>query len=148
MGLQPSPEQIRRRATAAWLGDAQGDLATAKSASAHRDEGTAPFAAAFHAQQAVEKGLKAMLIWHAIAYPSRHDLGLLASLLPAGSTTKGLVVAGLTVYAVEQRYIAGTSSPMDLDERPTWDDADAAIAVAENALAVMRADLRLAGWSA
>ena len=140
--------EVRSRAAAAWLADAAADLATARSASAHRDEGTAPFAAAFHAHQAVEKGLKAMLIWHAVEYPPKHDLGLLLGLLPAGSATKELTIAGLTVYAVEQRYVGAASNPMGLAERPTWDEADEAIEDAERALAVIRTDLEFAGWSA
>jgi HEPN domain-containing protein len=146
MGPQRSPEETRRRAASAWFADAGADLATAKSVSVHREEGTAPFAAAFHAQQVVEKGLKAILIWHAAEYPPKHDIGLLVGLLPAGSRTKELTIAGLTVYAVDQRYVAGASNPMEMIDRPTWDEADEAIAVAERALAVMRADLESAGW--
>ncbi len=114
----------------------------------HRDEGTAPFAAAFHAQQAIEKGLKALLVWHAVDHPPKHDLGLLMTLLPDGSRAKGLPVAGLTVYAVDQRYVAGASDPMAPSERPTWDEADEAIEEAQRALTVIRADLEAAGWSA
>ena len=55
-----SPEDVRRRAVGAWLTDAYADLANARSLAAHRDEGTTPFASAFHAEQAVEKGLKAL----------------------------------------------------------------------------------------
>jgi len=66
MGPQrPSPDELRRRAAGAWLTDAYADLANACSLAAHRDEGTAPFASAFHAEQAVEKGVKALLVWHA-----------------------------------------------------------------------------------
>jgi HEPN domain-containing protein len=148
MDPQPSSEEIRRRAASAWFADAGADLATARSASAHRDEGTAPFAAAFHAQQAVEKGLKAILIWHAIEYPPRHDIGLLVGLLPTGSGTKELTIAGLTAYAVDQRNVAGASNPMELSDSPTWNEADEAITVAESALAAMGVDLETAGWSA
>ena len=145
MAPQPSPEEVRRRAAAAWLDDAEADLANARTLSVHRDEHTAPFAAAFHAEQAVEKALKALLIWHGIDYPPKHDLGLLVSLLPAGTATRELTIAGLTVYAVEQRCVAGAWNPMNLDERPTWDEAEEAISTAENALSVASADLIAAG---
>ena len=141
-----APEEARRRAASAWLEDAEADLASARSLSLHRDEGTAPFGAAFHAQQAVEKSLKALLIWHGIEYPSRHDLGLLVGLLPEGTPVKDLRVAGLTVYAVDQRYVAGSADPMDLVERPTWDEADEAIAIAEKAVPMLTQDLTAGGW--
>lgn len=145
---QLSPEGVRRRAVGAWLTDAHAELASTRSLAAHRDEGTAPFAAAFHADQAVEKGLKALLVWHGVDFPPRHDLGLLAGLLPAGATMKELNVGGLTVYAVEQHCVAGTSDPMNLIDRPTWDEAEEAITVATEALSRVSADLASAGWAA
>jgi len=144
---QPSPEEVRRRAVGAWLTDAYADLANARSLAAHRDEGTAPFASAFHAEQAIEKGLKALLVWHAVDFPPRHDLGLLVGLVPAGATIRELNVGGLTVYAVEQRYVAGTSNPMSLHERPTWEEAEEAITKAADALSRVSADLASAGWA-
>ena len=147
MGPGPlSPEKLRRRAAAAWLADAFAELANARSLAAHPDEGTAPFASAFHAQQAVEKAIKALLVWHGVDFPPRHDLGLLLDLVPVGATVKDLNVRGLSVYAVEQRYAAGTADPMNLIERPTWDDAQAAIAEAGDALSRVSADLSSAGW--
>ena len=138
---QQSPEDTRRLAAQAWLDDAEADLANARSLSRHRDEGTAPFAAAFHAEQAVEKGLKSLLIYHGIDYPPKHDLGLLISLLPDGIPTPEVPVAGLTVYAVEQHYVAGAGNPMNLNERPTWNDAEEAISLAAQALAKISEDL-------
>ena len=143
----PAPEEIRRRAASAWLADALADLASARSLSVHRDEGTAPFGAAFHAQQAVEKALKALLIWLGMEHPSKHDLGLLVGLLPATASVRELTIAGLTVYAVEQRYVAGAADSIDLVERPTWDEADEAIDVAGVAVAAVTRDLVQAGWS-
>jgi HEPN domain-containing protein len=149
MGPQrPSPDELRRRAAGAWLTDACADLANARSLAAHRDEGTTPFASAVHAQQAVEKGIKALLVWHAVDFPPRHDLGLLVGLVPAGATLKERNVGGLTVYAVEERHGAGTSNPMNLIERPTWDEAEEAIREATDALARVSADLASAGWTA
>ena len=146
--LQPSPEEVRRRAAGVWLMDAYADLANARSLAAHRDEGTAPFASAFHAEQAVEKGVKALLVWHAVDFPPRHDLGLLVGFVPAGATIKDRNIGGLNVYAVEQRDVAGASNPMSLNERPTWDEAEEAIAEAAGALTRVSADLASAGWAA
>ena len=138
---QQSPDEARRRAATVWLEDAEADLANARSLSRHRDENTAPFAAAFHAQQAVEKGLKSLLIWFGIDYPPKHDLGLLVGLLPREIPASQLPVGGLTVYAVDQRYVTGAANPMNLNERPTWEDADEAISKAEDAVTVIAADL-------
>jgi HEPN domain-containing protein len=131
-----------------WLADALAELANARSLAAHPDEGTAPFTAAFHAQQAVENGIKALLVWHGVDFPPRHDLGLLLDLVPLGATIKDLNVRGLSVYAVEQRAAAGTADPMNLIERPTWEDAQEAIVEAINALSRVSADLSSAGWAA
>src|ERR1035437_9004424 len=130
-----SPDDTRRLAAEVWLADAEADLADASSLSRHRDEGTVPFAAAFHAEQAVEKGLKSLLIYHGIEYTPKHDLGLLIGLLPDGIPPPEVPVAGLTVYAVEQRYVAGAGNPMNLNERPTWNDAEETISLAAQALA-------------
>ena len=145
---QPSPEEVRRRAVGAWLTDAYADLANARSLAAHRDEGTAPFGSAFHAEQAVEKGVKALLVWHAVDFPPRHDLGLLVGLVPAGATIRELNLGGLTVYAVEQRHMASVLNPMNLNDRPTLDEAEDAIGEATDALARVSADLASAGWAA
>ena len=80
-------------------------------------------------------------MWHGIAFPARHDLGLLLDRVPAGSTVRVPGIRGLTVYAVDQRYVAGHGHPMDLDERPTWDDADEAVQAAAATLQRVSADL-------
>ena len=145
MARQSSPEELRRRAAVAWLDDARADLASARTLAVHRDEHTAPFAAAFHAEQAVEKALKALLLVHGVDFPPKHDLGLLVSLLPDGMRVKALNIAGLTVYAVEQRYASVGWDPERLNERPTWDEAEMAISRAEQALVAASADLAAAG---
>jgi HEPN domain-containing protein len=61
----------------------------------------------FHAQQAAEKGLKAVLAFHGIEYPFRHDLDeLLVLAQPYGVFDEPLTsqVSALTSYAVLTRY--------------------------------------------
>ena len=61
----------------------------------------------FHAQQAVEKSLKAILALYDIDYPRRHDLGeLLALILPLAPQIAPLEdrILRMTPYAVEARY--------------------------------------------
>jgi HEPN domain-containing protein len=63
--------------------------------------------ACFHTQQAVEKSLKAILAYHDIEYPWRHDLGeLLKLVIPLAPDIAPLAdqVLGMTPYAVEIRY--------------------------------------------
>ncbi|MCX7004787.1 MAG: HEPN domain-containing protein [bacterium] len=61
----------------------------------------------FHAQQAVEKALKAILSMHAIIYPKTHDLDELGAMVrqhvPTALTIVDEILA-LTEYAVQYRY--------------------------------------------
>lgn len=62
---------------------------------------------AFHAQQAVEKYLKAVLVRHQIYFPGTHDTGKILDLVeqrePAMVATLR-AAAGLTPFGVEVRY--------------------------------------------
>lgn len=60
----------------------------------------------FHAQQTLEKGLKAWLSWLNIPYPKTHDLRLLLALVDDnGHDVSGLWdIVEFNVYAVQFRY--------------------------------------------
>jgi HEPN domain-containing protein len=61
----------------------------------------------FHVQQAVEKGLKALLAFHAIPYRRTHDLlELMDQLIAHGHPLAGALEAlqEMTPFAVEYRY--------------------------------------------
>ncbi len=63
--------------------------------------------ACFHAQQAAEKSIKAILVLHGIEFRRTHDLLALASLLAEKSVTLPVSddwLTRLTPYAVEFRY--------------------------------------------
>ena len=65
--------------------------------------------ACFHAQQAAEKYLKALLVWHEQVIPRTHDIEELQRLCVTREPIPGLSVldlAELTAYAVELRYDA------------------------------------------
>jgi len=84
-------------------------------------------ATAFHAQQAVEKYLKAFLTWHQIEFPKTHDIRRLLKLV--SECNPGLAqelsdAAALTTYAVEYHY-PGEYPPV------TIDDAASAVAVTD-----------------
>ena len=88
-----------------WLEKARRDLATAERGLADPE----PFRdiICFHAQQAVEKHLKAFLIFHEIDFPKTHvleDLVLLAESVDAQFEALRETVVILTPYAVETRY--------------------------------------------
>jgi HEPN domain-containing protein len=61
----------------------------------------------FHAQQAVEKSIKAVLVHHEINFPYSHDLQQLIQLLPADVHWPPLfteTATPLIVYAIISRY--------------------------------------------
>jgi HEPN domain-containing protein len=75
----------------------------------------------FHAQQAVEKALKAVLIFHGVDFPLTHDLRELVETLVVaeGQLPAELSEADtLTPYAVETRYPGfwGDVTEVDVDE--------------------------------
>jgi HEPN domain-containing protein len=85
-----------------WLKAAKGDLAYARLP---MPEG-GMYEPCFHAQQAVEKSLKAVLLKHEIEFPFTHNLQLLSDLLPQDIELPDSLrdVVELNVYAVLTRY--------------------------------------------
>ena len=88
-----------------WLAHAESDLNLARLGK-DRDD-VLPEQVCFHAQQAAEKGLKAVLLHRKIEFPFIHDIEALLEIM----TQSGLVVppdvtdaGALTPYAVEARY--------------------------------------------
>ena len=110
--------------TRAWLEKAADDLAAAGL-----DLGANPPLcgdAAFHAQQVVEKALKAFLTWHGREYRKTHnliELGQSGAELDRNLEPLLRKAAPLTEYAWKFRY------PGD-PERPTQKEAEEALAVA------------------
>ncbi len=88
-----------------WLEKAQGDLLAAevvlRAAMSSYD------IVSFHAQQAAEKSLKAVLIRHQVVFGKTHDIGQLLSLVEPVAPDLGARASGaeaLTPYAVGFRY--------------------------------------------
>jgi HEPN domain-containing protein len=101
----------------AWLRYARSDLALARqplSADVLRE------ALAFHAQQAAERSIKAVLVHFAVPFPKTHSIERLVDLLPANVPRPSdlLASARLTAYATVYRYPAEEEpiSPDQLDE--------------------------------
>lgn len=107
----------------ALLKKAANDLV---AASATLSTGQALDTVCFHAQQAVEKSLKAILALHEIEYPWWHDLGELLELVrPLASELIPFEdqMFRMTPYAVEARY--------DEEFEPSLDEAGEALEVAK-----------------
>ena len=88
-----------------WLRHAQSDLTLARLASHQGD--VLPEQVCFHAQQAAEKSLKAVLLHRRIDFPLIHDIEELLELAEQGGLALPAEVAqsgALTSYAVETRY--------------------------------------------
>jgi len=125
--MPPEAELIRE-----WLSKAGDDLRLAELAIS-----AAPpmlWAAAFHAQQAVEKAIKALLTHHQIEFERTHNLDYLLDLCAeAAPQTEQLRDAAtlLTDFAVEARY------PLP-GRDPTPAEAQEALTLARDASALLR----------
>lgn len=109
--------------TRGWLAKAESDLVSAKKLF----DGDGPFdTACFHAQQAIEKLLKAFLAYHGQPIPKTHDLQDLQQacleIVPIDDLQK-IDLTEITDYAVEIRY--------DLEFWPESELANEAIQIAE-----------------
>ena len=96
-----------------------------------------PWACCFHAQQAAEKALKALLVARGTEPPYTHDLGALAALLP-GEVHLGVSpdeLGELTTHATGSRYVLDAGSEA---EDPTWAEAERAVIVAGRVYGAVR----------
>ena len=98
--MSPDPDEVRE-----WLQNAKDDLFSAQILIEH-----APpvlDTACFHCQQAVEKLLKAFLVWKAVYFEKVHSLPYLLDLCEVqdpGVASLRERVEALAPYAVEIRY--------------------------------------------
>jgi len=102
--MNPPPDKRLPASPRDWITHARSDLTLARIGS---QPGILPEQICFHAQQAVEKALKAVLLQASIDFPFTHDVGQLLNTLETG----GIVIPDelkeidlLTPYAVESRY--------------------------------------------
>lgn len=97
----PTPEEIE--AAELFLAKAASDLAAARSLAADADQ--ADDVVGFHAQQAVEKALKAVVAVRSLEIPRSHDIGLLLRLLAGTELPEDIAEADwLNPWAVTMRY--------------------------------------------
>jgi len=108
------PERRSAGSAGDWLRYARSDLALCKGG---RAEGVLPGMLCFHAQQAAEKSLKAVLVHHGMEVIQTHNIGLLLDALQEHETLPAEVQdsAWLTRFAVTTRY-PGDERPVSREE--------------------------------
>ena len=99
------PKLVKGELVRQWLAKAKEDFEVAR----HLLTRDAPYesAVAFHAQQAAEKLLKAVLVHHQVEFPKTHDLGDLLDRVAAVDGLLARMLGDLTAlnpYGVEFRY--------------------------------------------
>ena len=101
---------------ASWLRHARSDLALA---SVDAPEEVLASTLCFHAQQAVEKALKAALIHFGTTFPKTHNIRYLLDQLADSLAVPGNVdeAAILTKYAVQMRYPEDLAPVSDQDRQ-------------------------------
>jgi HEPN domain-containing protein len=110
------PEEVKKVLMGQWLAKAEQDMKVGEALLALDPPHLYP--ACFHAQQAAEKYLKALLTWHQIEFPKTHAIELLLELLKRvdSRTASQLKDAGeLTPYGVDIRYPGDQPEP-ELEE--------------------------------
>jgi len=99
-----------------WLRHAASDLHLAEIAGP--DPAVLRNQVAFHAQQAAEKSLKAVLVARQIHFPRTHDLEALIEIIDLAGIQWPFAPAeieGLTPFAVETRYPGGFAPVTDAE---------------------------------
>ncbi|MEK7838874.1 MAG: HEPN domain-containing protein [candidate division NC10 bacterium] len=131
-----TPEQVRLELVKAWLAKADQDVLVAGAVLDLAMPSYDPVG--FHAQQAAEKALKALLVRHQVRFGKTHDMRGLLDLAERVAPGIGEQLAGveaLTPYAVDARY-PGEDPPLGRE------DASARLDVARRVVAQVRALLQ------
>jgi len=118
-----------------WLSYAKSDLRLAHLAAT--DELVRREQACFHAQQAAEKAIKAVLVSGGIDFPLIHDIEELLEITETSGITlpNEIQEAGLlTPYAVEFRYPGSWIEISEADIEEALQTAERVVAWAENVL--------------
>ena len=116
-----------------WLRHARSDLVLART---EQPEGVLSEALCFHAQQAAEKALKAVLVHLGRDVPHTHDIEALNDLLAEILEVPEAVVEAdrLTTYAVLTRYPADVAPVSEGEHREAVRQAEVVFAWATSAI--------------
>lgn len=101
-----TPEQVKWDFVQQWIGKAQKDLRAGEILLRGEDLGDYD-SVGFHAQQAAEKFMKAVLVRHQVEFPKTHDVALIRRLIAQIDQSLSARLASgdiLTPYAVDFRY--------------------------------------------
>ena len=122
-----------------WLRIAESDLAVAR---APLPSGALYEQLCFHAQQAAEKSLKAVLIFRDVDFPRTHSIEHLVELLPPDVSRPAFLreAANLTDYAVTLRYPPTRESVDEEEYLEAVRLAEAVVAWAKDYLATQDAE--------
>jgi len=133
----PAPDR-RRALVRRWLSKARTDLTVALVVLEQGPE-MDPWVCCFHAQQAAEKALKAVLVAQGAEPPFIHNLVALQALMPRDLDlgTPVAELADLSASARGTRYVTDAEGSED----PTWAEAEQAVVIAGRVLAAVRAYL-------
>jgi HEPN domain-containing protein len=118
-----------------WLNHARSDLRLAQLAAT--DKLVRREQACFHAQQAAEKAIKAVLVLRGIEFPLTHDIEELLEIADTSgiSAPREIQEAGLlTPYAVEFRYPGSWIEISETDTQEALKTADLVVTWAETTL--------------
>lgn len=132
----------RRALVRRWLSKARTDLAVALVV-LEQGPDMDPWVCCFHAQQAAEKALKAVIVARDAEPPFIHNLVALEALMPPDIDlgTSVTALADLSASARGTRYVTDAAGSEDF----TWDEAERAAATAGRVLATIRTYLGEAG---
>ena len=132
-----SPEEREPGSPRDWLKHARSDLALAR---AKKTRDLLYEHLCFHAQQAAEKAIKAILVQRGMDFPRTHDLAYLLGLLPDDLQLPVSIVdlPVLTKYAVRHRYPGDSIRPTRRQYVMAVDMAEQVIAWVEKVLRTVR----------
>jgi HEPN domain-containing protein len=134
--MNPVPDEVR-----SWLSKARSDLLSARILVEHSPLVLGP--AAFHCQQAVEKTLKAFLVWRSVPFDRVHSLVYLMDLCEAEEprfSSMREAAENLSPYAVEIRY---PGDVLEISPNEARQALAAAEAVVDLVLGLLPPELRL-----
>ena len=128
-----SPEDIAPGSPSDWLRHAWSDLELARVV---RNSRILLEDLSFHAEQAAEKALKAVLIFKSIPFPKTHNIRTLLDRLPEDviPTKEVKEAASLTDYAVLSRYPGDLEPVTDEEYRKALSLAEIVVKWAEGVI--------------
>lgn len=104
--MSPQEQLFEKQYARELLEIAKGDLESAEALNESKKGRRENIC--FLSQQCIEKSLKAVLVWHQVAFPMVHDAGILVAKMPPGlSPPSGYDLSVLTSFATVRRYEQG-----------------------------------------